>query len=123
MYDGVAQFCSAGCNFLIHESMLGPRVSRALASYTRSYNQETMALTEDVLDILRECNGRVQAFLIAIAGAAALAAKGWLRKVLEKLVEELNRSGYSLKFAGCRSHVASHWVRQIQMSASGVLIR
>lgn len=108
---------------LIHENMFGPNISRALVSYSRGYNQETMALTEDLLDELRECNGRVQALLISLAGAAALATKGWLRKVLEKLAEELGRSGYTLKFSGCRNHVASYWVREIQMSAVGALIR
>ena len=31
----------------IHESMFGPRISRALVSSIRSYNHETLALTED----------------------------------------------------------------------------
>lgn len=106
--------------YAIHQSIFGSVIASRLRNNVRSYNTSTLDVTEVILNELRKCNASVQALLVGLAGGSALITKGWLRSVLEKLADEMSKDSFSLNGAGCRNQAASHWVRELQMTALGI---
>ncbi len=102
--------------FRILRALFGPSNHNVLRAAQHLFNTATLAETEALLTDLRRCNRRIQELLAGLAGGVSLAAKGWLRKLLEKLAEELGSAAFSMESPACRNVLAAHRRARILMT-------
>ena len=62
--------------FAVHRGIFGTDISRSLATVVSGYNEDTLELTEFILNELRKCNLNIQNLLMALAGGSMLVTKG-----------------------------------------------
>lgn len=79
----------------------------SIKAYKSSFNEDTIAVVEDMIDASVKCNANMKKLISDILGASGALTKGWLKKALGMAKQNLDIS--QLKGYGCLVSVKARW--------------
>jgi hypothetical protein len=78
-----------------------------IRSYAHLFNERTIDVVEEMLSASATCNEDMRTLVAELIGAATVATKGWLRKVIKGTKRAILAS--DVRGYGCAMSVKSRW--------------